>query len=94
MIGGIVYNCFTARAASQRVELIGVTHMYYRTSPGKSNTLVAAAWILVCAGMLLCGMGFVAWSAGVVSLTQIFGFSLSYLLISSGLLFTLYELRQ
>ena len=68
--------------------------MYYRSSPGKSNTFVAAAWILVCAGMLLCGMAFVAWSAGVVSLIEIFGLILSYMLVSSGLLFTLYEMRQ
>jgi len=39
-------------------------------------------------------MAFVAWSAGVVSLFEIFGLILSYLLVSSGLLFTLYEMRQ
>jgi len=68
--------------------------MYYRSSPGKSNTFVAAACILVCAGIFLCPMAFVAWSAGVVSLIEIVGLVLSYLLVSSGLLFTLYELRQ
>jgi hypothetical protein len=68
--------------------------MYYRNSPGKSNTFVAAAWILACAGIALCPMAFVAWSAGVVSLFEIFGLILSYLLVSSGLLFTLYEMRQ
>jgi hypothetical protein len=68
--------------------------MDYRSSPGKSNTFVAAVWILVCAGICLCPMAFVAWSAGVVSLVEILGLILSYLLVSSGLLFTLYELRQ
>ena len=68
--------------------------MYYSSSSENSNTLVAAAWILGCAGMLLCGMAFVAWSAGVVSLVEIFGLVVSYLLVSSGLLWTLYEMRQ
>ena len=68
--------------------------MYYRSSPGKSNMFVTAAWILVCGGILLCGMATVAWSAGVVSLVEISGLILSYLLISSGLLFTLYEMQQ
>lgn len=68
--------------------------MYYRSSPGKSNTFIAAAWILVCGGILLCGMACVAWSAGVLSMVEIFGLMLSYLLISSGLLFTLYEMRR
>jgi len=68
--------------------------MYYRSSSEKSNTLVAAAWILSCAGMLLCGMAFVAWSASVVSPVEVFGLILSYLLVSSGLLVTLYEMRQ
>ena len=68
--------------------------MSYRNSPGKSNTFLVAAWILVCLGISLCGMAFVAWSADVVSLIQIFGLMLCYLLVSSGLLFTLYEMRQ
>jgi hypothetical protein len=68
--------------------------MYYRNTPGKSNTFVAAAWILACAGIVLCPMAFVAWSAGIASLVEIFGLILSYLLISSGLLFTLYDMRQ
>lgn len=68
--------------------------MYYRSSPGKSNTLVTATWILVCSGISLGGMAFVAWWAGVVSAVEVFGLSLSYLLVSSGLLFTLYEMRQ
>jgi hypothetical protein len=59
-----------------------------------SNTFVAAAWILVCAGISLCGMAVVAWSAGIMSLVEIFGLILSYLLVSSGLLFTLYQMRQ
>jgi hypothetical protein len=67
--------------------------MYYRSSE-KSNTLVAAAWILVCVGMLLCGMAFVGWSASVVSPVEVFGLMLSYLLVSSGLLLTLYKMQQ
>ena len=68
--------------------------MYYGSSSEKSNTLVTAAWILACTGMLLCGMAFVAWTAGVVSLVEIFGLIVSYLLVSSGLLLTLYEMRR
>ena len=82
MIARIVYNCFTANTMSRSVEICGATQMYYRSSPGKSSMLVTVAWILVCAGMLLSGMAFVAWSAGFVSLTHIFGFVLSYLLVS------------
>ena len=68
--------------------------MYYRSSSEKSNTLVAAAWILACVGMLLCGMAFVAWSSSVVSPVEVFGLMLSYLLVSSGLLLTLYKMQQ
>jgi hypothetical protein len=68
--------------------------MYYSSSSENSNTLVAAAWILGCVGMLLCGMAFVAWSAGVAGLVEIFGLMVSYLLVSSGLLVTLYEMRR
>jgi hypothetical protein len=50
------------------------------------------AWALGCAGILLCGVAFVAGSAG-MALLEIVSVVFSYVLVSGGLLFTMYKMR-
>ena len=50
------------------------------------------AWALACAGILLCGAALVAGSAG-MALVEILGVMFSYVLVSAGLLFTMYKMR-
>ena len=66
--------------------------MYIRSASGNSSTFVAAAWIFICVGILLCGAAAVVLSAGVASELQIVTGLFSYALISSGLLYTLHRM--
>jgi hypothetical protein len=50
------------------------------------------AWALVCAGILLGGLAFVAGSAG-IAVVEIVSVMFSYALVSAGLLFTMYKMR-
>jgi hypothetical protein len=53
---------------------------------------LVTAWVLACAGILLCGVAFVAGSAG-MALLEIVSVVFSYVLVSGGLLFTMYKMR-
>jgi hypothetical protein len=66
-------------------------------APGQSNQekkqmFLVTAWALACAGILLFGAAFVAGSAG-IALAEIVSVMFSYVLVSAGLLFTMYKMR-
>ena len=53
---------------------------------------LVTAWALACAGILLFGAAFVAGSAG-IALAEIVSVMFAYVLVSAGLLFTMYKMR-
>lgn len=67
--------------------------MHLRSASGNSSTFITAAWIFVCAGILLCGLAAVVSSAGLATGLEVATGLFSYALVSSGLLYTLYKLH-